>query len=206
MMRFKYLSFNCGINIISVVYLGPESYGRIITSRPQLPPTSLLWPNLLQTGFLLGQLYSLQLSPMRSRLEITVFPHTPSLHSKLISGTTFGGNPLATRLAHHVFSRLSAPEMLTQIASTSSVFQSQIKKFQESFPNLVDSMRGRGLILGIQLKSTADKSSSDIANLVVKSAREKGLLIITAGEGTIRLVPPLNIPEDAASQGLAILE
>jgi acetylornithine aminotransferase len=140
---------------------------------------------------------------MRSRLEITVFP---PFHSKLISGTTFGGNPLATRLAHHVFGRLSAPEMLSQIASTSSVFQSQINKFQESLPNLVDSVRGRGLILGIQLKSTADKSASDIANLIVTSAREKGLLIITAGEGTIRLVPPLNIPEDAVSQGLAILE
>ena len=96
--------------------------------------------------------------------------------------------------------------MLTQIASTSSIFTSQLNKFQETLPNLVDSVRGRGLILGIQLKSTADKSSSDIANLVVTSAREKGLLIITAGEGTIRLVPPLNIPEDAVSQGLAILE
>ena len=74
------------------------------------------------------------------------------------------------------------------------------------FPQLVDSVRGRGLILGIQLKSVGSKTSSDLANLVVTSAREKGLLIITAGEGTIRLLPPLNIPEDAVSEGLKILE
>ncbi len=121
-------------------------------------------------------------------------------------GTTFGGNPLATRLAHHVFQRLSSPEMLTQIGSTSLVFTSRLNKFKEAFPNLVDSVRGRGLILGMQLNSVGSKSSSDIAGLVVARAREKGLLIITAGEGTIRLIPPLNIPEEAVSQGLDILE
>ena len=96
--------------------------------------------------------------------------------------------------------------MLTQIGSTSSIFTSRLQKFQETLPNLVDSVRGRGLILGMQLKSAGSKSSSDIAGLVVTQAREKGLLIITAGEGTIRLVPPLNIPDEAASQGLDILE
>jgi acetylornithine aminotransferase len=96
--------------------------------------------------------------------------------------------------------------MLTQIGSTSSIFTSRLQKFQETFPNLVDSVRGRGLILGMQLKSVGSKSSSDIAGLVVTQAREKGLLIITAGEGTIRFVPPLNIPEEAVSQGLDIFE
>jgi acetylornithine aminotransferase len=96
--------------------------------------------------------------------------------------------------------------MLSQISSTSSVFQSHLNKFQNSFPQLVETIRGKGLILGIQLKSVGGKSSSDLAGMVVTKAREKGLLIITAGEGTLRLVPPLNIPEEAALAGLAILE
>ena len=121
-------------------------------------------------------------------------------------GTTFGGNPLATRLAHHVFQRLSSPEMFTQIESTSTVFQSRLSKFKDEFPRLVEQIRGRGLILGIQLKGEGMNTSSDIAGMVVKSAREKGLLVITAGEGTIRLVPPLNIPEEAVLEGLDILE
>lgn len=75
-----------------------------------------------------------------------------------------------------------------------------------TFPQLVDSIRGRGLILGVQLKGVGGKTSTEVANLIVGKAREKGLLVITAGEGTIRLVPPLNIPEEAASQGLEILE
>src|SRR5215475_8293481 len=124
----------------------------------------------------------------------------------LTTGTTFGGNPLASRVAHHVFQRLSSPEMLSQIASTSSIFQSRLAEIMEKLPQLVDSIRGKGLILGMQLKSVGNKSSTDLAGSVVAKARTRGLLIITAGEGTIRLVPPLNIPEDVALEGLSILE
>jgi len=88
----------------------------------------------------------------------------------------------------------------------SNVFQSRLNQFQELLPNLIESIRGRGLILGVQLKSIGSKSPSELASLVVTKAREKGLLVITAGEGTIRLVPPLNIPEEAVSEGLGALE
>ena len=96
--------------------------------------------------------------------------------------------------------------MLTEINTTGSTFQSHLTKLQDSFPQLVDSIRGRGLILGLQLKGVGGKSSTEVANMIVTKAREKGLLIITAGEGTIRFVPPLNIPQEAVSQGLEILE
>ena len=120
-------------------------------------------------------------------------------------GTTFGGNPLATRLAHHVFGRISSPEMLKQISKTSSLYQQNLNNYLSAYPDLVNSIRGRGLILGIQLKSIGNHTPSDIANMVVTKTRQAGLLVITAGEGTIRLVPPLNIPEDVASRGLEIL-
>lgn len=148
------------------------------------------------------QSWSPALLPTKSKLVITVYHNI----SVLMIGTTFGGNPVASRVAHHVFSRLSSPEMLTQINTTGSTFQSHLAGLQGSFPQLVDSIRGRGLILGVQLKGVGGKSSTEVANMIVTKAREKGLLIITAGEGTIRLVPPLNIPEEAASQGLEILE
>jgi acetylornithine aminotransferase len=129
-----------------------------------------------------------------------------SFPSCLISGTTFGGNPLGSRLAHHVFQRISSPDMLAQIGSMSSIFQSHLLSLKEKFPQFVDSVRGKGLILGLELKSVGNKTPSDLTSLVVTKAREKGLLVITAGEGTIRLVPPLNIPNEAALPGLEILE
>jgi acetylornithine aminotransferase len=71
---------------------------------------------------------------------------------------------------------------------------------------MIETIRGRGLILGLQLKPLHDKDAATIANSIVGHARQQGLLIITAGEGTIRLVPPLNIPEDVVLEGLGILE
>jgi acetylornithine aminotransferase len=137
--------------------------------------------------------------------EIKVGDHGMSL-GFTDPGTTFGGNPLGARLAYHVFQRISSAEMLTQIHTTSSLFQNSLSYLKQSFPDLVEEVRGLGLILGVQLKANGGKTASDIANLVVKHARENGLLVITAGEGTIRLVPPLNIPEEAVSEGLRILE
>jgi acetylornithine aminotransferase len=122
------------------------------------------------------------------------------------SGTTFGGNPLATRIAHHVFERLSSPETLAQVGTTSQLFVSHMQNLQQKFPDMIDSIRGRGLILGLQLKPLQGKDATTIANSVVGHARQQGLLIITAGEGTLRFVPPLNIPEEVVLAGLEILE
>jgi acetylornithine aminotransferase len=142
----------------------------------------------------------------RSKLAITVLPQSLEDGLTCISGTTFGGNPLATRIAHHVFERLTAPETLNQVATTSQLIVSRLHKLEQKFPDMIDTIRGRGLILGLQLKPLHGKDASTIANSIVGRARERGLLIITAGEGTIRLVPPLNIPEVVVLEGLGILE
>ncbi|PNY28854.1 Acetylornithine aminotransferase, mitochondrial [Tolypocladium capitatum] len=113
-------------------------------------------------------------------------------------GTTFGGNPLACRLAHYMVSRLSEPQLKRDVLAKSKVFQDRFKKLQARFPDLVTETRGRGLILGLQL--TEDPSD------ILKAARERGLLIITAGTNTLRFVPSLTIAMDEINQGLDILE
>jgi len=96
--------------------------------------------------------------------------------------------------------------MLAQVNTTSALFRSHFQQLEAKFPKMVECIRGRGLILGIQLKGMKNKSAVDVANSVLMHARQRGLLIITAGEGTVRLVPALNIPEDVVLRGLAILE
>ena len=113
-------------------------------------------------------------------------------------GTTFGGNPLACRLAHYMVSRLSEPQLQQDVLAKSKVFRERFDKMQARFPDLVAEARGRGLILGLQLNE--DPSS------IIKAARERGLLIITAGTNTLRFVPALNISDDEINQGLDILE
>ncbi|KAI5458142.1 pyridoxal phosphate-dependent transferase [Mariannaea sp. PMI_226] len=113
-------------------------------------------------------------------------------------GTTFGGNPLACRLAHYIVNRLSDKALQESVLAKSQVFQDRFAKLQAKYPDLVKETRGRGLILGLQI--------SEDPSPIIKAARERGLLIITAGTNTLRFVPCLTISDEEISQGLDILE
>ncbi|KAM0430602.1 hypothetical protein ACHAPT_005955 [Fusarium lateritium] len=113
-------------------------------------------------------------------------------------GTTFGGNPLACRLAHYIVGRLSDEKLQASVAAKSDVFRQRFTKLQEKYPDLVKEVRGRGLILGLQL--------SEDPTPIIKAARERGLLIITAGTNTLRFVPSLTVTDEEIGQGLDILE
>ncbi|MCJ1228951.1 acetylornithine aminotransferase [Toensbergia leucococca] len=112
-------------------------------------------------------------------------------------GTTFGGNPLACRLAHYVFSRLSQPELQRSVLAKEKIFRRGFQKLQQRFPDTIREIRGRGLILGLQLSRDPTP--------IITAARERGLLIITCGTNTLRFVPPLVISEGEIGEGLAIL-
>jgi acetylornithine aminotransferase len=113
-------------------------------------------------------------------------------------GTTFGGNPLGSRLAHYIVSRLSDPKLQADVLVKSKIFRRHFEKLQATYPALVKEIRGKGLILGLQL--TQDPSP------IVAAARERGLLVITAGTNTLRFLPSLTITEGEIEEGLRILD
>ncbi|KAK7753828.1 acetylornithine aminotransferase [Diatrype stigma] len=113
-------------------------------------------------------------------------------------GTTFGGNALACRVAHYVVSRLTDPVLLHGVEEMSKVFTDRFEKMQAQYPDLITEVRGKGLLLGLQL--TKDPSP------IVKAARERGLLIITCGTNTLRFIPSLMITTKEIESGLDILE
>ena len=126
---------------------------------------------------------------------------TEDVSSKIVTGdhgTTFGGNPLGCRVAHNIVGRLSDPELQSGVIAKEALFRKHMSRVQERFPSIVKEVRGRGLILGMQLSSDPTP--------VVTAARERGLLIITCGTNTLRFVPPLIISEEEIEKGMGILE
>ncbi|KAL8945718.1 MAG: hypothetical protein Q9222_007783 [Ikaeria aurantiellina] len=113
-------------------------------------------------------------------------------------GTTFGGNPLACRLAHYVFSRLSDPELQASVREKEQIFRRGFGRLQEKYPQHIKEVRGRGLLLGLQLAGDPTP--------IVTAARERGLLVITCGTNTLRFVPPLIISDEEIEEGLGVLE
>ncbi|ERS95835.1 hypothetical protein HMPREF1624_07912 [Sporothrix schenckii ATCC 58251] len=113
-------------------------------------------------------------------------------------GTTFGGNPLACRVAYHVLARLSDPALQGDVVAKGAVFVRGLQQLRDKYPAIITEIRGRGLILGAQLAVDP--------NPIIAAARERGLLVISCGTNTLRFVPPLNISEGEIQEGLGLLD
>lgn len=112
-------------------------------------------------------------------------------------GTTFGGGPFVSAIALHVVERLAEPAFLAHVARTGEVMGAGLRALGER-TGKVRAVRGAGLMWG------AD--THEPAGAIVERARNAGLLVLTAGEHTLRLLPPLVISEADVARGLAMLE
>ncbi|SKC91768.1 aspartate aminotransferase family protein [Maledivibacter halophilus] len=112
-------------------------------------------------------------------------------------GCTFGGNPLGCAVSLAVIKELTEGSILDEVKDKEKIFKKEIQKFMDKY-DFIRKIDGKGLMLGIHLDIEAKK--------IVGKAFEKGLLIIGAGNNTIRIVPPLNITDYEIKRGLKILE
>lgn len=116
-------------------------------------------------------------------------------------GTTFGGSPLACTIGHHVLQRLSDETFIASMKENSDYLHSRLVQMTKWFPRILQSdIRGRGLILGIGFH---DES---LPSQMVPLARERGVLILTAGKDAVRLVPSLNVGKEEVGFAADVLE
>jgi acetylornithine/N-succinyldiaminopimelate aminotransferase len=111
-------------------------------------------------------------------------------------GTTFGGGPFVSSVALHVVERLSDPALLSHVSATGEWFGKQLHDIALN-TGRIRAVRGVGFIWGIDVMGTAAH--------VVSEALAAGLLLVTAGEYTVRLLPPLVATQDELQLGLDIL-
>jgi predicted acetylornithine/succinylornithine family transaminase len=112
-------------------------------------------------------------------------------------GTTFGGGPFVARVAEYVFDRLSDPSLLAAVHDNGAWFGSQLRELGRR-TGRIRGVRGVGYMWGVDVLGTAAH--------VVSEAQTAGLLVCSAGEYTVRLLPPLVATRDELAQGIALLE
>ncbi len=112
-------------------------------------------------------------------------------------GTTFGGGPLVAHVANHVFDRLHDPAMLAHVTREGAWLGEQLQAIKSRSPK-VRAVRGRGFMWGLDV--------TDPARDVVARAMEAGLILVSAGDHTIRLLPPLVMSRADLAVGLEMLE
>lgn len=110
---------------------------------------------------------------------------------------TFGGNPFASAVALETLTTILEEDLPGRAARLGARILGRLRTLQARLP-VIKVLRGRGLLIGIEV--AADTKA------IVAKCMERGLLILTAGENVLRLVPPLILSEAEADEGLAILE
>jgi predicted acetylornithine/succinylornithine family transaminase len=104
-------------------------------------------------------------------------------------GTTFGGNPLACAAASAVLKIIEAEKLAERAAAVGARLQERLRAFAAARPELVDDVRGRGLLVGLSLRD------AERAAALPGRALERGVVVnVTAGR-VVRFFPALNIPE-----------
>ena len=112
-------------------------------------------------------------------------------------GTTFGGGPLVAAVADHVVRRIAEPHFLATVRENGEWLGERLAAIARK-SDRVRAVRGMGYMWGVDVV--------DAASEIVQRGWDEGLLVITAGDHTLRLLPPLIIERSDLERGLSILE
>ncbi len=125
---------------------------------------------------------------------VVVSPKTAGVLGAGGHGTTMGGNPVACAAGNVVFKKLKKKFFLKQIEEKGKYLMIGLKSLNSP---LVKEIRGKGLIVGVQVKTEAKK--------IAEKALRKGLVINAPQPDVIRIVPPLIITKEHIDRGISVL-
>jgi acetylornithine/N-succinyldiaminopimelate aminotransferase len=109
-------------------------------------------------------------------------------------GSTFGGNPMACAVANAVLDHMLAPDFLDGVGTRAEAFREDLANLMAQFPTVFESIRGRGLMIGLKMQVPAAD--------MVQELRNQQLLTVAAGDNVVRLLPPLIVTEAHCGEAL----
>ena len=113
-------------------------------------------------------------------------------------GSTYGGNPLAMAVGQAALEELVKPELMAHVREVTGYLNQQISGLKDRYPDVVLDIRGKGMLIGIKLKTPNRE--------FMQHAREQHLLVAGGGDNCVRLLPPLVLTIDEASEAMGMLE
>jgi acetylornithine/N-succinyldiaminopimelate aminotransferase len=118
---------------------------------------------------------------------------TPGTH-----GTTFGGNIMSMTAGNAVLDVMLEPGFFDGVQKRSSYFMQQLVMLKDRYPEVIEDVRGQGFLMAVKTR---------IPNTEFQTAlRDEHVLGVLAGDNTLRLIPPLIVPEKDIVEGIRRLE
>lgn len=146
-------------------------------------------PDIMTLGKGIGG--GVPLSAFLAKEHAAVF--TPGDH-----GTTYGGEPLTTRVGYEVMRYIVENDVPAQVAEKGKIVERRLSSLLDRCHD-VTGIRGKGLMWAVEF-------SSDIGERITNAALENGLIINNVRPNAVRITPPLTVTEEELEQGLAVLE
>ena len=112
-------------------------------------------------------------------------------------GSTYGGNPLGCAVGYAVMQEIATDAFLAEVNRKAGLLRQKLEGLVAAYPDVFDSVRGSGLMLGLKCKAT----NTD----VVTAGYAAGVITVPAGDNVVRLLPPLNIPDADIDEALTRL-
>ena len=113
-------------------------------------------------------------------------------------GSTYGGNPLGCAVGCAVLDHINTPEFLGEVNRKSGLLRQKLEGLIASHPDVFESVRGAGLMLGLKCKAT----NMDVVN----AGYDAHLITVPAADNVIRLLPPLTISDDEIAEAISRLD
>ena len=114
-------------------------------------------------------------------------------------GSTYGGNPLCCAAVSAVFDIFGKRDVIGHVREMTPYLEKKLEELKEKYGSVITARRGKGFMQGLALEGVA------VGDVIAK-AREKGLLVISAGTNVLRLVPPLTIGKEEIDFMASVLD
>ncbi len=137
----------------------------------------------------------------------TIFKSKYDFEEAGMHSNTFGGNPLACAAAIEVIKILQEDKLIENSARMGEFFMKRLKEFENQYEP-IGQVRGKGLMMGIEFVKDLELKTPypEMPKEILKESLKRGLILLPAGASVVRIMPPLNIDEELATEGLNILD
>ena len=167
----------------------------IMAAHPEFAPDACSMAKSLAAGLPMGTIWASE--PLQDILG-------PGTH-----GTTFGGTPLVSAHALKALEIIQRDGLAQHSVDLGKHLAGRIQQLIDAHPNVLKEVRGLGLMIGVELAegiAAFAESKRPASVQIVERLHDAGLLTIPAGARVFRLLPPLNLSQSDADEGLAIIE
>ena len=141
------------------------------------------------------------LSAVIGSAEIMDLPEVGEMSS------THSANPMSCAAGIATLEEIENRDLIAEAARKGTVFFDRLNELQQKYSDRIDYVLGKGMVAAILFKKPGSgEADSQFASMVSQKAMQKGLLVVHTGRESVKLAPPLTIPDDAVLEGVHVIE